>query len=73
MKAGGSATHSMSPGAGMGGASAPNANGSSLHIAAAAGESVDLKFTATEAGSYTFYCTVPGHREAGMEGKLTVG
>ncbi len=72
----GMGTHGASPGAGMGGmmsgTSAPNANGASLHVAAAPGASAMIEFTATEAGAYVFYCTVPGHREAGMEGKLTV-
>jgi plastocyanin len=33
-------------------------------------ESVDLSNIAP--GKYVFYCTVPGHREAGMQGNLTV-
>lgn len=35
------------------------------------GGSKTLKIT-LKPGTYTFYCTVPGHRQAGMEGTLTV-
>jgi plastocyanin len=35
-------------------------------------ETVEGTFEA-DAGTYTFYCSIPGHREAGMEGTLTVG
>ena len=41
------------------------------------GEIVEKGGTSTvsatvEAGEYTFYCSVPGHRQGGMEGTLTV-
>ena len=36
------------------------------------GSSDDGTITLDE-GDYTFYCDVPGHRGAGMEGTLTVG
>ena len=35
------------------------------------GDSSDIKVTLKK-GTYTFFCSVPGHREAGMEGKITV-
>ena len=42
------------------------------HVAAGGGDTAEGGFTADEAGTYTYYCSVPGHRGAGMEGTLVV-
>lgn len=46
-------------------------NGDEPVVEAAAGEqaSGDIEL---QAGEYTYYCNIPGHRQAGMEGTLTV-
>lgn len=43
-----------------------------LHASLPAGTSGSITMTVSEPGEYTFYCSVPGHREAGMEGTFTV-
>jgi uncharacterized cupredoxin-like copper-binding protein len=44
-----------------------------LHVTAPPnGGSNVLEFTPTEPGEYEFYCTVSGHKEAGMVGTLVV-
>lgn len=42
------------------------------HVAADKGETSEGGLRADEPGRYTYYCEVPGHREAGMEGTLIV-
>lgn len=42
------------------------------HVVADVGETVAGGLRADEPGEYTYYCAVPGHRAAGMEGTLIV-
>jgi plastocyanin len=48
-------------------------DGLDTHVVADAGETVAGGLRADQPGEYIYYCTVAGHREAGMEGKLIVG
>jgi uncharacterized cupredoxin-like copper-binding protein len=43
-----------------------------LHVPLSAGQRGAAVFKPTQAGTYTFYCSLPGHREAGMVGTLVV-
>lgn len=36
------------------------------------GQSMDVTFETVAAGEFAYYCTVSGHRQAGMEGRLIV-
>ena len=43
-----------------------------LFVEAAEGDEGTLVFVPQASGSFTFYCTISGHRRLGMEGILTV-
>jgi uncharacterized cupredoxin-like copper-binding protein len=49
-----------------------DANGDIDVVHADAGETATGTFTIDAAGTYEFFCAVPGHRAAGMDGTLTV-
>lgn len=43
-----------------------------VHIIAEPGKSAEAQFTASQAGTFDIVCIQPGHKEAGMTGKLIV-
>jgi uncharacterized cupredoxin-like copper-binding protein len=43
-----------------------------IHLQLAAEETVEVSFTPTQSGTFTFYCGSPGHEAAGMVGSITV-
>lgn len=49
-----------------------DSSGSEVGATEVIGEGSDSTVVDLKPGDYTFFCTVPGHREAGMEGTLTV-
>jgi len=49
----------------------PDFNVTSDHVVGK-GKSVTVSFLVDKGGSFAYFCTLPGHREAGMEGKFNV-
>jgi nitrite reductase (NO-forming) len=50
----------------------PDFHASSDHVMTKDASAV-IVFRADKAGSFAYYCELPGHRQAGMEGKIVVG
>ena len=49
-----------------------NLDGKKLSVDAKPKSNGSAEFTPMKAGTYEFYCSIPGHREAGMKGTLIV-
>jgi nitrite reductase (NO-forming) len=49
----------------------PDFNATSEHVVGK-GSSTTLSFTVDKGGEFAYFCTIPGHREAGMEGEFNV-
>lgn len=49
----------------------PELKAASKHFNAATGPTT-LRFKVTQAGKFTYYCSIPGHRQIGMEGVFEV-
>ncbi|HEX9014062.1 MAG TPA: copper-containing nitrite reductase [Anaerolineaceae bacterium] len=52
--------------------SIPDFNATSQPVQQVGSQAV-ISFTAAKSGTFPYFCTIPGHRQAGMEGKLIVG
>jgi uncharacterized cupredoxin-like copper-binding protein len=49
-----------------------DATGRAMHLALDAGQEGVMRLRVHEPGTYAYYCSVPGHRESGMAGTLTI-
>lgn len=65
-------TAGAASGAGTTGSAAATPAPDALHVHADAFSQNVLLFTPLNAGTFTVYCTVPGHKEAGMTARLVV-
>ncbi len=49
-----------------------NVEGLDIFVENGGGQTSVVAFSADQSGSFPFFCTVPGHREAGMEGVIRI-